>query len=118
MRFPIPAEPIHQRLEVRGRAHGHHREKAGVPGHTVRLYNLGYGLHRLGDLGHLPPGTVKAHDGGEGKAQGTEVNLRLIAGDDPRIFELADALDHAGDRQSYLLSQLAVGDAGIGLQRL
>jgi hypothetical protein len=49
----------------------------------------------------------------EPKAERLRVQLRLIAGDDPAVLELADALEDGRGRQAHPPRDLRLGRAGV-----
>ena len=57
-----------------------------------------------------------ADERGDILAEFARVNRRLVAGDDPAIFEFLDAIDHRRRRQSNLLAELDQRDASLVLQ--
>jgi hypothetical protein len=77
-------------------------------------------LHGVEGLDELEEGFVagafagKADEGGDGEAEGLEVDVGAVAADDFEGLEAAEALGGGGWREADAAAELGDGEAGVG----
>src|SRR4051794_4297536 len=92
--LPVDRELVDDLLEVLDVAQPGLHEVAVLAGDAVALDDLGRALGELGALVELAGRRANSDDRAEREAEGTRVDVSVIAGDDAGLLEPGEALRH------------------------